>query len=214
MAILKNGLLGNSKKAIGNIVTYVSGGQQIARTKPAHYNDANTENQQLQRGAFSLILSFFRLISTTVKVAFPERNQKHSAYNTFVKENVPGAVTGSLGSQVIDFPNIVIGKGSLLSPRNAAVESTITGRVEVTWDDNTNDTTGFGTDKAVITLYNPSRDEAESSVFDVQRQDIGNNIMVPDAWQGNTVHVYLSFVSGDNGKASDSSYAGSVSVSS
>jgi hypothetical protein len=33
MSILKGGLLGKSRKAIGDIVTYVAGGQQIARMK-------------------------------------------------------------------------------------------------------------------------------------------------------------------------------------
>lgn len=213
MAILFNGLLGSSIKSIGNLVTYKSGGQQIARTKAASYKDANTDNQKLQRNAFALILSMFRLISPSVKVAFPEREAKHSAYNTFMKENVPEAVTGALGSQAITFASVITGKGSLLKPRNASVSSIITDRVDVLWDDNTNDTTGFATDKAVITLFNPAKDEAETSIFDAQRQTAGYNMNVPTSWEGDTVHVYLSFVSGDNGKASDSVYAGSAVVS-
>jgi hypothetical protein len=213
MAILTNGLLGKSSKTIGNIVTYTSGGQQIARTKPSHYSDANTDNQKLQRTAFSLILSMFRLISPAVKVAFPERQGKHSAYNVFMKENVPVAVSGSLGSQSVSFSDIIAGKGSLLKPRNVALISDITDRIDISWDDNTNNTTGFGTDKAVITVFNPAKDEAETYIFSAQRQSAGQNISTPASWQGDTVHVYLSFVSGDNGKASDSVYAGSVSVS-
>jgi hypothetical protein len=213
MAILTNGLLGNSSKTIGNIVTYTSGGQQIARTKPSHYSDAKTENQQLQRVAFALILSMFRLISPAVKVAFPERQGKHSAYNVFMKENVPVAVTGALGSQSINFSSVIAGKGSLLKPRNVALISDITDRIDISWDNNTNNTTGFGTDKAVITVFNPTKNEAETDIFSAQRQTAGHNLSVPSSWQGDTVHVYVSFVSGDNGKASDSVYAGSVSVS-
>ena len=52
MAILTGGLLGKSRKAIGDLVTYVSGGQQIARMKASNYKDANTDEQKLQRNAF------------------------------------------------------------------------------------------------------------------------------------------------------------------
>jgi len=212
MAILQNGLLGFSKKTIGNIVTYKYGGQQIARTKPSSYKDAKTESQQLQRNAFALILSMFRIISPAVKVAFPEREAKHSAYNTFMKLNVPDAVTGALGSQVITYANVITGKGSLLKPGNVAIVSDITDRIDLTWDDNTNNTTGFATDKAVITLYNSTKGEAKNSIFTTQRQSQGENVTVPASWEGDTVHVYMSFVSGDNSKASDSIYAGSVIV--
>jgi hypothetical protein len=149
----------------------------------------------------------------SVKVGFPERAAKHSAYNAFMMYNTPEAVTGTLGSQTIDYSQIVMSRGSLLRASGALVDSMITDRVDVSWNDNSNGTTGFINDKAVIAVYNPVKDEVETSLFDVTRQTAGRNINVPSAWQGDTVHVWLSFVSNDNAKASDSVYVGNVSVS-
>ncbi|NOZ36006.1 MAG: hypothetical protein GXO80_12000 [Chlorobi bacterium] len=213
MAILTGGLLGKSRKAIGDLVTYVSGGQQIARMKASSYKDANSDDQKLQRNAFVLILGLFRILMASVKVGFPERQSKHSAYNAFMMYNTPEAVSGALGSQVIDYSEIVTSKGSLLKASGALVDSSITDRVDITWDDNSNATTGFTTDKAVISVYNPVKDEVTTSLFDVTRQTEARNITVPSAWQGDTVHAWLSFVSNDNAKASDSVYIGSVTVS-
>ena len=213
MAILTGGLLGKSRKAIGDLVTYVSGGQQIARMKASNYKDANTDEQKLQRNAFVLILNLFRIMMASVKVSFPERQSKHSAYNAFMMYNTTEAVSGVLGSQVIDFSKIKTGRGSLLRASGSLVDSTITDRVDVSWIDNSNATTGFTTDKAVIAVYNPIKDEVVTSMFDVTRQTEARNITVPSAWQGDTVHAWLSFVSNDNGKASDSVYIGSVAVS-
>jgi len=213
MAILTGGLLGKSRKAIGDLVTYVSGGQQIARMKASNYKDAKTDNQKLQRNAFVLILKLFRILMASVKVSFPERSAKHSAYNAFMMYNTPEAVTGTLGNQVIDFSKVQTSKGSLLRAYSSLLDSTITDQVDVTWLDNSNATTGFSNDKAVISVYNPTKDEVATSLFDVTRQTASRNLTVPSAWQGDTVHAWISFVSNDNGKASDSVYIGNVAVS-
>ena len=213
MAIISNGIMGDTRKSVGNFVTYISGGQNIIRKKASSVNNPNTLAQQKQREAFSMLVSLFRIAAPAIKVSFPERIQKHSAYNAFMEKNTPEAITGPVGNQLIDYPNLTTGKGSQLVPKNTAITSTVTGRVSLTWDDNSNGTTGLANDKAVIILINSIKDEVETSVFEATRASAGLDITVPSGWLSNTVHAYISFISNDNSKASDSVYIGSVAVS-
>jgi len=212
MAILKNGLLGNSKKAIGNLVTYVSKGQQIARTKAANFKDAKTEEQIVTRNKLTAIVEMFRLISPAVKVSFPEAPQTWSAYNQFVSLNTKKACV-VVGSDVsIDFSQIQTAKGSLLKPSNVEASASAGGLVQVIFDDNTNNTTGFATDKLVATLYNQDKNEAAFSLLEVIRNEGGVDINTPADWAGDEVSIYINFVSADMAKASDSVYVTDVTI--
>jgi hypothetical protein len=118
--------------------------------------------------------------------------------------NLPDAITGTYPNQTVDYNLVTMGKGSLLRPRNLGVQSVNDGEITVSWDSNGNDTTGFDNDKSVITIYNPTKDESVQDIFNSQRSSGSRVVSVPTEWQNDTIHVYLSFVSADNSKASDS----------
>lgn len=58
MAILNSGLLGNSRKKIGNIVTYVMEGKTVARAKAAKVKVSNSVAAVTQRGRFRNAVKF------------------------------------------------------------------------------------------------------------------------------------------------------------
>lgn len=201
MAIIKNGLLGNSRKSIGNIVTYRSGGQDVARAKPSSYKDANSEAQQLQRATFKQALDLYRVCSATVKIANPERNQKHSPYNTFMKENANKSIIDGL----VDLANLFLSKGSLKEVNIGAISGADENRVSINWENNTNNTTAFSTDKAIVTLIREDTLEAITAATEVQRSAGAVNVNIPEAWDGTDIFAYVSFVSSDMKKASKNS---------
>lgn len=113
MAIFKNSTFGSIKKSIGDDVAYKMGGQNIIRKKPASFNDANTVNQQAQRNAFSHAVRFFRENKQYIVNSFPERLQKHSAFNAFMASGSLNAFSDGADFGFDAAENLVFAKGSL-----------------------------------------------------------------------------------------------------
>lgn len=89
MAKLINGLLGNSKNKVGNLVTYVAKGQQLARTKAANIANPRTELQMTQRVKMANVVSMYRLNRPWMdRLAFENKKQTWSVFNAFVSANL------------------------------------------------------------------------------------------------------------------------------
>jgi hypothetical protein len=212
MSKVKNGALGTFTKSLGNIVFYKSNGQDLARTKPTQYKDAKTDTQVIQRKSLRIILAFFQLIVAAVKISFPERKHTLSAYNAFVSANLPQAFDKSGAQPVLLYPNIQISKGSLLKPSDASILASSGYSISANWYNNTNNTTGFATDKATLVIYNPVKKDCYVSTVDASRASELLEIFVSPKWAGDTVHGYLAFRNSTETKASDSVYLGSAVV--
>jgi hypothetical protein len=201
MAVFKNGVLGSYRNGIGNIVTYRSGGQDIARTKPASFKDANSEAQQEQRSIFKQALELYRVCSTTVKITNPERGAKYSPYNVFMKENT----NKSISSEGVRLADLVLSKGSLKEVIPGAISGAGENNVDITWPDNTNNTTAFANDRVVVTLIREDTLEVISEVSQVQRSAGAIGVALPESWDDTNIFAYVSFVSTDMKKASANS---------
>ena len=93
MAKLINGLLGNSRNKIGSIVTYVSKGQQIARSKAANISNPRTASQMTQRIKLSNVVAMYRANKGWLeKYAFENKPTKWSVFNAFVSANLSASM--------------------------------------------------------------------------------------------------------------------------
>lgn len=89
MAKLINGLLGNSRNKIGSIVTYVSKGQQIARSKAANISNPRTASQMTQRIRLSNVVAMYRANKGWLdRYAFENKPTRWSVFNAFVSANL------------------------------------------------------------------------------------------------------------------------------
>lgn len=93
MAILMNGWRGQSRKKIGNDVTYVLKGQQIARSKAANIANPRTASQMTQRIKMSNVVAMYRANKSWMdRYAFENKKQKWSVFNAFVSANLSGSL--------------------------------------------------------------------------------------------------------------------------
>lgn len=84
-----NGWRGQSRKKIGNDVTYVMKGQQIARSKAANVANPRTAPQMTQRIRLANLVGMYRANKSWMeKYAFEKKKQKWSTYNAFVSANI------------------------------------------------------------------------------------------------------------------------------
>lgn len=88
-----NGWRGQSRKKIGNDVTYVLKGQQIARSKAANIANPRTASQMTQRIKMSNVVAMYRANSGWMnRYAFENKKQKWSVFNAFVSANLSGSL--------------------------------------------------------------------------------------------------------------------------
>jgi len=197
MGLVTGGILGKFSGKVGNIVGAVNGGQNIVKSMPSTYNDKNSAAQQTQRSAFSQSVALHKLLSPAVKATNKEKNAKHSAFNVFMKQNVSKAITNA----GITYADLKISSGSLQGVDFECISRAGVDSVEITWPDNTNDTTAFATDEMVVAMINEVTGDVINSVAPATRADGQAVINLPASWDGDNVSLYVEARTADNRKA-------------
>lgn len=113
MSLAQNPVMGKMAKSFANVNTYVHKGQNVISAKAFNRKDPNTEAQQSQRAAFKLIRELTNRFGGILQVGFPQRPEKQSAANMFMKLNLPSAIDFTGEIPVIDYSKLTIAKGSL-----------------------------------------------------------------------------------------------------
>lgn len=203
MSIAQNPVMGKMAKSFANVNTYVLKGQNVISAKAFNRKDPNTEAQQSQRAAFKLIRELTNRLGGILQVGFPQRPEKQTAANVFMKLNLPAAIDTTGEIPVIDYSKLTIAKGSL---KNVDVISASFANGEVTLNVATNsdwhevDATDkiqmiAGTTAGRLFVgVNPRSSEAELS--------ISLTVNVTEASE--IAFVYLFVFSADKSKASNS----------
>ena len=121
------------------------------------------------------------------------------------------AITGTYPSHSIDYTKAMVSRGSLALPLNIQKLNN-DGEIAVSWLDNSGTANALDTDFAMLLAYNANKEEALYDMTKACRGDEGTSITYPSNWVGDTVHIYLAFVSEDGTLVSDSDYVGSETI--
>ncbi len=205
MAILKNGLIGTSKKSIGNIVTYVLNGQQVARTKPATFKDANTVLQKEQRTSFITSVNIARLLLSVVRESFTSKNKTQSGYNAFISTN--------LKKETVFLPNgtfvaseMELSHGKLLTPYVSGTSFDATTKtITTTLKDNSDGVTGYVSDDLNVVVYDVTNERFTIVKKIAKRTELTANIVLSylDGVQTPELVVYFYSTTLNGSDASD-----------
>lgn len=84
--------------------------------------------------------------------------------------------------------------------------------VEFTWDDNTGSGNAQATDKALLVVYNPAKDESIYDSAGAVRSATSQNLGMPASYVGDDVEAFIGFLSEDGKEVANSVYIGSVTV--
>lgn len=91
MAVIRSLAVGKARKSAGNLTYQTVKGRTIAREKPAFVANPNTPLQQAQRGKMRKLVAAWRAWFSLLKPYFTVIDGYGSAYNQFVKMNMPWA---------------------------------------------------------------------------------------------------------------------------
>jgi len=212
MAIVQNPITGRTKKAFGSAVFSKQFGKNTMRTKPLEVKNPKTLKQRMQRGKFSTMIAVSRMILKFSRVGFKQIAIEMSAFNAFMKYNINTAISGVYPAYSVNYPNLVVSKGTLTGPDTPTATAAAGKIINVDWVDNSGDGDAEATDYALILLINPTKKRVMADTMTKTRLDETFQKVVPADWVGNQVHVYISFMSAAGNKVADSTYISAVTV--
>lgn len=208
MGISRQGIHGNYRKKVGNVVARLVRGRVILSIYQPEVSNPNTAKQQTQRSSF---VNKIRALNAFAGWAHSHARDWYSVgtgWSNFLKKNW----TNFINSGGINYDTLVISEGNLLLPVNpsAAVEA---GMLTVSFGDNSGQGNATANDMATILVYNSAKDLVIYADDLAKRSERVATISLPGAWAGDNVEVYLVMHSAtDSSLWSDGAYIGSVSI--
>ncbi|SDN19389.1 hypothetical protein SAMN05421813_1751 [Daejeonella rubra] len=181
-------------------INYMRGIPKISK-KP------KTLKQLEQQAKFAAAVKFIQPVKDLLNVGFGgQKPGKASGYNLALKHVLENAISGTYPDLSIDYTKAQFAKGSLAAPLGSAVLAEA-GEFLLSWSPDLNPFNAFIDDEATVLIYDPVSNIYMSGPIGILRVDGEMTISIPSAYLGNTVHVYMFFMS-RQGKLSNSAYVG------
>lgn len=211
MGTIKKGVLGGFSGKVGTVVGASWKGIDYIRSLPANVSNPRTEGQVTQRTKFTVALTFLRPIISYLNVGFKPYANRQSAYNAAMSYNVNNAVTGTFPDFAIDYPNVLVSRGSLLGAEDASATAAA-GSITFAWTNNSGVNDAKETDMAMPLAFNISKGQAVFKTNGAERSTETDVLTIPASWTGDDVELYLGFVSNDGLLVASSVYLGQKTI--
>jgi hypothetical protein len=137
---------------------------------------------------------------------------KKTAFNAAMSYTLGNVIKGIAPNFTVDYSLALLSKGSLSTPFNVNVDLATANQVTFDWDDNSADGSANATDKAMVLAYNPSKKESTYNLGGAQRSITSQILTLPTSYTGDTIQLFMAFVSEDGKVVSNSVYLGSGTV--
>jgi hypothetical protein len=214
MGKMNMGILGGFSGTVGTVIGSSNRkGEDIIRVKSKKPRTSSTEGQINQRSKFSLVTVFLQALNFLLKIGFKKvAGDLMSPYNYACQFALKNAITGEGPDFEIDYSKVLISDGDLSQVKAASAELT-EGNVNFEWEDNTANSLGESTDKAMMLVYNANNHELSYSTEQATRMSASGIVPIPNGTAGDKLVVYLFFQSAsDPTLVSTSQYLGSVTM--
>jgi hypothetical protein len=210
MGKLNAGILGGFIGKVGTVVGGKWKGIEYMRFKGPSKKKNNAPRQIEQQAKFALATDMVSNMSDLFKITYKSYEQQMTARNKAVSGIVNDAITGTYPDFAIDFSKVLISKGKLnteLSPSLAVSAGILTWQ----WTFNGRQTGANGKDRSIVVAYCPFFKHCLYVVYGPERESNTATLdVVP--FMGKTIHTWLSFITEDGSKVSDSTYTGELVV--
>jgi len=209
MGKIAQGILGGLSGKVGNIIGGSWKGIDYIRIKPSSVANPRTEGQVNQRNKFSETIKFLQPNKAFIKIGYKGYAVKKSEFNAAMSYLLGNAITGTAPNFTIDYANALLSRGSLSTALNPTSSLATAGEVTFNWGDNSAEGNANTTDKAMLLVYNPIKKES-IYVLDGAIRTAGTQILtIPNTYAGDTVELFMAFVTADGTQVSNSVYLGS-----
>ncbi|MEQ3665841.1 DUF6266 family protein [Olleya sp.] len=213
MGKISQGILGGLSGKVGNVIGGNWKGIDYIRIKPSSVANPRTEGQVNQRNKFSATLEYLQPNKEFLKIGYKSFATKKTEFNAAMSYVLNNAVGGVAPDFTVDYANALLSRGSLSGALNATTDLSAAGQVSFAWDDNSTEGNANTTDKAMVLVYNPSKKESMYVLNGADRTVGLQDVTIPATYAGDTVELFIAFVSLDGSQVSNSIYLGSGTAS-
>jgi hypothetical protein len=209
MGKISQGILGGLSGKVGNVIGGNWKGIDYLRIKPSSVRNPRTEGQVNQRNRFSITLNYLQPNLGFIKLGYKSFATKKTEFNAAMSYVLNNAVSGTAPNFTIDYSLALLSRGTLSGVLNGTTDLSTAGEVTFNWDDNSAEGNANADDKAMLLVYNPDKKES-IYVLDGANRTTGSDVLsIPGSYAGDTVHLFMAFVTSDNSTVSNSIYLGS-----
>ncbi|MBB5439395.1 hypothetical protein HDC92_003088 [Pedobacter sp. AK017] len=203
-----NGISGEFKGKLGNLVSYQLKGKTVIR----HIGKSNKKPSAAQlatRQKMATIIKFLQPAVPFVNVGFELEVQgtDKNPHNAAVSYNVKNALQGQYPDITLDYSKVLLSKGTL----EPAIlpEATFTGTLlEITWQVASDMDWGIKNDRTMLFIYCPELDKAVYVLSGTRRSTGKDEIELPLSFVGKGLQVYIAFKAVNRKSVSDSRWVG------
>lgn len=212
MGTFEKGFLGGFSGKVGTAVGSSWKNLSVLRSRPPRKRRGQpTEAQLLQQAKFALMTSFLLPLTDLLNQTYNKSAASSmSGFNKGFSVNNE-SITGVYPALVVDYPKILLSKGSLPNGGSPTAASTVAGKLTFTWQDNSGISTALSSDLAFVAAYN---EELNHWVFfqKAAQRSAGTYILDVTPFSGKPVQTYIGFMSADRKKVASSWYTGQVNI--
>jgi len=205
MSRSQNPMTGHMTGSMANFTTYVNHGQNVIASKAFNKKDANTVSQIAQRASFKLMAKAYRSFGGVLRKNFTDKPETESAYNVFMRINLPEAIDKTSGVPVIDYSKLQVSQGGLPPVKVTTAVAGATG-ITVSYKTNTGIDDVSASDQ--IVAFGKTLEGELIIARKARGGEAVNTILIP--YQGisasDVVCCYVVAMSEDGKQVSDSTY--------
>lgn len=210
MGTYNKGMLGAVSGKVGPVVASRWRGIDYLRSMPTKNRKAITDLRVLaQRAKFQLVSKFLNAFAGLISIAYNNTGNQ-TAYNRALANLLDTAITGEYPDVKLDFTKVQLSKGSVADPVIDSVASTVAGKIDFTWRNDSGLGLAKASDKALLAAYCPDLGRAVYHMHGALRTAEEGSLNV-SLFSGKQVHTWIAFMT-DNNKVSNSVYAGMLTV--
>ncbi|WP_316748159.1 DUF6266 family protein [Pedobacter gandavensis] len=208
MAIASNGPHGHLNGKVGNLVFYMLNGQPVVRLigrkgKPSKLQLANYQEMAVTTKLLSNMGGFIKL-----GYGLQARGTVHNAHNLATSYHKKQALTGEYPNIRIDYNKVKLSQGVM--PETADLKiSKVSGGLEITWNPK-NDAELKDNDSVMVMICCPETGKDQEYLNIARRSEGKCFIPMYEQVLNQQLEPYISFISADGERVSDSVYLGNL----
>lgn len=212
MGTINKGILGGFSGTVGTVIGGSWKGIDYMRSQPARRSGTQSQPQLEQQAKFKLVVQFLQSMTALVMTTFHNYAVKMTGFNSALSYNIKNVITGTYPNYTIDYAQVLVSRGDLPNGSGPAAVAGTGGAINFTWTDNSGMGKAAVTDLAVLVAYSASYNLSIYDLAGAQRS-AGAATLDASTFSGETVEVYIGFISQDQKEIATSIYLGQVTVS-
>ena len=157
------------------------------------------------------MMKFLQPLADFMNLTYKKAATKMSGFNKVFSDNIKAAITGVFPAFTIDYPKVLLSKGSLPNAAAPSAASTAAGKLVFTWTDNSGIGTALISDIAFVAAYSEALNHW-IFVPNGATRNAGTFTLDVAPFSGKPVQTYIGFMSADRNRTANSMYTGVVNV--